>query len=117
MKTSLVGAFVLGLAVAGIGYSALNPKSFSAPSAAVQTPHSEGDGHGHEAGEGKGDAHGAGHEGDEGGIHLTHEQIARSGIAVFQAKPGAVSNECTAHATVVRHRDARATPTTAPQAN
>src|SRR3546814_6572651 len=80
MKTSLVGAFVLGLAVAGIGYYALNPKSFSAPSAAVQTPHSEGDGHGHEAGEGKGDAHGEGHEGEEGGIHLTQEQIARSGI-------------------------------------
>src|SRR3546814_12811128 len=93
MKTSLVGAFVLGLAVAGIGYYALNPKSFSAPSAAVQTPHSEGDGHGHEAGEGKGDAQGEGHEGEEGGIHLTQEEITQSDMEVVEAKPGEVSTE------------------------
>src|SRR3546814_20643155 len=101
MKTSLVGAFVLGLAVAGIGYYAINPKSFSAPSAPVQTQHSEGDGHGHEAGEGKGDAHGEGHEGEEGGIHLTQEQIARSGLEVVDAKPAAVSKEGTVRGTFV----------------
>lgn len=112
MKTSLVGAFVLGLAVAGIGYYALNPNSFSAPSAAVQTAHSEGDGHGHEAGEGKGDAHGEGHEGEEGGIHLTQEQIARSGIEVVEAKPGEVSKEVTVMGTVVADADRMAHITT-----
>src|SRR3546814_18034927 len=74
MKTKLIGAFLLGLLVAGGDFLALALDSALTPSAAVPTSHSEGDGHApgdessHEPR--KGDE-GHGTEGAEGGDHLT----------------------------------------------
>src|SRR3546814_21146678 len=96
MKTKLIGAFLLGLLVAGGGFLALDLDSALPPSAAVPNSHSEGDGHAHgdesSQEQRKGDE-GHGPEGEEAGVHLTEAQIARSGIEVVEAMSGEVSKE------------------------
>src|SRR3546814_10928073 len=75
--------------------------------AAAPNSHSENDGHKHgdegaQEGQRDGDQE---HEGEEGTVHLTEAQIARSGIEIIEAKSSEVSKEVDVTGTVVADAD------------
>src|SRR3546814_6847716 len=114
MKRKLIGASLLALAAAGIGYFTLDLDLLPAKSAAAPNSHSENDGHKHgdegaQEGQRDGDQE---HEGEEGTVHLSEAQIARSGIEIIEAKSGEVSKEVDVTGTVVADADRLAHVTT-----
>ena len=110
-KTILAAILVATLATAIIGYLALETDLISAPSAAVQAQHAADDGHANhdEARSQEDTSHEdgaeAGHEGEEGVIHLDDRQIARAGIEVVEAVAGEISKDVAVIGTVIADAD------------
>lgn len=114
MKRKLIGASLLALATIGAGYLTLDLGLLPAGSATAPGSHSEDDGHKHgdvHEQEGPRDGH-QNHEGEEGTVHLTDAQIAKSGIDIIEAKPGDISQEVEVTGTIVPDADRLAHVTT-----
>lgn len=111
MKKSLLYTSVLALVAAGVGYWTLDLNHAPGASAIAQEKHSESDKHGHNGDTkkeslGGQDAEGeTEHEGEEGGIHLSDQQIMRSGVNIVAAGPGEVSKEIQVMGTIVPNAD------------
>ena len=96
-KTKLFSLSVIALLATLGGYWAVNERTAVEQTAVAQETHSEGDG----------DNHGAEkeHEGEEGVIHLTPQQVEKAGIKVVEAGPGEVAREVHTTGTVIPDAD------------